>query len=147
LNKVTRPKSELINVDPDPDSNLEPNGVDILQGWLAARYRRAAFPDDLDARLKPLKKRLQSVGSSDPGSIIGVWMGFSPEENHLDDNVPYELWIKIVYSTLVFDAKAKAEQEAEKLRASFENLFLEKGMWKSIDLRTCEAIADTAFTV
>jgi hypothetical protein len=147
LNKVTRAKSELIKVDPDPNSILEPNGVDILQGWLAARYKRAAFPDDLNARLMPMKRKLHSVGSSNPASIVGVWMKYSPDENRLNDKVPYELWVKIVYSTLVFDAKAKAEHEAEKLRASFEKLFLDGDLWRSIDLQTCEAIPDTAFTV
>ncbi len=57
------------------------------------------------------------------------------------------MWVKIVYSTSEFDAKAKAEQEAKNLRASFERLFLDGELWRSIDLQTCEAIPDTAFTL
>lgn len=144
VDKFRIDKTKLVNLDPDPDLVIEQKGLHTLQLWLAARYNRAAFPDDLDRRMKPMKKKLQSL---DAEAIIGVWMKYSPDENRLDEDVPYELWIKIVYSTSVFDAKAKAEQEAKKLRASFEKSFLDGYLWRSVDLQTCEAIPDTAFTV
>jgi hypothetical protein len=52
-----------------------------------------------------------------------------------------------VYSTHVSDDREKAEQEANKLRLSFEKEFLDQGLWHSIDLRACEAVADTVFSV
>ncbi|MFY9852729.1 MAG: hypothetical protein WAK26_02480 [Terracidiphilus sp.] len=55
--------------------------------------------------------------------------------------------MKIVYSTLECGAKAKAELHAEKLRLSFERKFLKQGIWHSIDLRACDAIADTEFSM
>jgi hypothetical protein len=144
VDKFSVDKTKLVNTDPDPDSAIGQKGLHILQLWLAARYNRAAFPDDLDRRMKPIKRKLQSL---DAKAITGVWMKYSPDENRLDDKVPYELWVKIVYSTSEFDAKVKAEQEAKGLRASFERFFLDGDLWRFIDLQTCEAIPDTAFTL
>lgn len=144
LNKVLVDKRSLVDRIPDPDAVLTKKGVQILQGWLAARYNRAAFPDDLDRRMEPIKKKLRSA---DPEAISGIWMMYDPEDNHLSDNVPYELSVKIVYSTLAFGGKAVAEQYADTLRMSFERNFFKQNLWHSIDLRACEAVADTVFSV
>jgi hypothetical protein len=94
--------------------------------------------------MEPIKKKLRSV---DPAAIIGIWMMYSPEDNHLPDEIPYELWVKIVYSTRVSDSKAGAGREADKLRLIFEKNFLKHGLWHSIDLRACEAVADAVFSL
>ena len=39
-------------------------------------------------------------------------MMYDPEDNHLPDEVPYELSVKIVYSTLELGGKAVAEDYA-----------------------------------
>lgn len=144
LNKISVDKKILIDVDPDPHSFIVPNGVQILREWLAARYNRAALPDELVRRMKPLKGKL---GALDPEAVLGIWFQYEPEDDYLPAEVPYELKIKIVYSTTVYDARAKAEQEAGKLRLSFEKNFFQEGLWRSIDLRICEAVADTVFSV
>ncbi len=143
-NKIPVDKKLLMDVVPDPDAVLGRKGVQILQVWLAARYNRAAFPDDLDSRMEPIKKGLRSA---DPDAISGIWMMYDPEDNHLPDEVPYELSVKIVYSTLVLGGKAVAEDYANKLRMSFERNFSKQGLWHSVDLRACEAVADTVFSV
>jgi hypothetical protein len=146
-NKIAVDKVTLINVDPAQDSALTDNGVEILQGWLAARYKRAAFPDDLNNRLKTMRKSLEGVGNSDPSSILGIWLNYSPKDNHLDSEVPYEVWIKIVYRSQVYGAKDKAEQAAAKLRTAFEKKFFNEDVWNFIDLRECKDVSDDAFTV
>lgn len=143
LDKIEVDKGALLNIEPDPDAVLEKNGVIILQGWLSARYKRAAFPDELIRRMQPIRKKLSSVDSA---KIVGIWMDYDPEDNNLPANVPYELSIKIVYSTLHFDAKTMAEEKAKSLRARFEKNFFAQGAWHSIDLRVCEAVADTVFS-
>jgi hypothetical protein len=146
FNKFSVDKKKLIGIDPDQDAILTAKDANnTLQAWLAAHYKRAAFPDDLNSRMEPIKKKLSSA---DPRAIRGIWILYEPDDNRLPDNAPYELWIKVVYSTTEkYDAKTKAEQHANKLRLSFEKEFFKQGNWHSIDLRTCDAIADTAFTL
>jgi hypothetical protein len=145
LNKVFVDKKTLIGAEPDPGAIFTEKHVNnTLQAWLAARYKRAAFPDDLNIRMEPIKKKLSSA---DPDAIRGTWMLYEPEDNRLPDEVPYELWVKVVYSTTEeYDARARAEQHANKLRLSFEKKFFKQGIWQSIDLRACDAVADTAFS-
>ena len=59
-------KRTLLDVEPDPDSVLEKNTVTILQGWLSARYKRAAFPNPTSAirDLKHCKSLNLLVGAS-----------------------------------------------------------------------------------
>jgi hypothetical protein len=146
LNKILVDKWKLINTDVDPDAICAPGVIKTLQAWLAARYNRAAFPDGLDLRLEPIKKKLSSA---DPKAIRGTWMRYEPKDNHLPDEAPYELWVKVVYSTEEYDAKATAERHADELRLSFEKRFFnkDKGLWQTVDLHVCEAVADTVFSV
>ena len=143
LQKVAVDKKMLIGTEPDPESILDTDGIAVLQGWLAARYRRAAFPTELDKRIEPIKKSLSAI---DPRKIVGIWMLFDPEDDFLPDNMPYELSIKIVYNTRENGSKDYAEEKANSLRARFEKKFLVNGIWQSIDLRKCEEIADTVFS-
>jgi hypothetical protein len=46
------PKSALNAVLPDAGYSLEPQNLVTLRYWLAARYNRAAFPDEFNARLQ-----------------------------------------------------------------------------------------------
>ncbi|MFY9852730.1 MAG: hypothetical protein WAK26_02485 [Terracidiphilus sp.] len=81
FNKVRVDKKMLVGVDPDPDATLTAKDLNnTLQAWLAARYKRAAFPDDLNTRMKPIKEKLSSA---DPKAIRGTWMRYEPEDNHL----------------------------------------------------------------
>ena len=88
LKKILVDKRKLIGADPDRDAILSPTDLQTLQAWLAARYNRAAFPDDLDLRLEPLKKKLSSA---DRDAVIGTWMRYEPETNHLPEEESYEL--------------------------------------------------------
>src|SRR5215469_2998547 len=49
--KTVIAKSDLVAFQPRRDLSLDPQGHSILQRWLAARYRRAAFPDAFERRL------------------------------------------------------------------------------------------------
>jgi len=146
LDKFIVDKATLTDVNPDSETALTPRDIKTLQAWLAARYNRAAFPDDLNQRLELVKKKLSSA---DPTAIRGTWILYEPKDNHLSDEVPYELWVKVVYSTDEHDAKTKAERHADELRSSFEKNFFDrdKGLWHAVDLRVCEAVADTVFSV
>lgn len=61
-------KDDLAAFDPRTDVRLDAQGHSILQRWLAARYRRAAFPDEFERRLKEariprrIEKALDAAG-------------------------------------------------------------------------------------
>jgi hypothetical protein len=143
LEKIEVDKNLLVGVEADPEAVLAKDELAILQGWLAARYRRAAFPTGLDQRMEPVKKNLSSI---DPHLIVGLWMQFDPEDDLLPDDEPYELSIRIVYNTKKHGSRAYAEKTADSLRARFEKKFLTGGVWRSIDLKKCDAVADTVFS-
>jgi hypothetical protein len=146
INKASIRKTELAGVEPDPQLSLPEAGRDTFQAWLAARYRRAAFPDSLIGRLKPVRDKISRLGKKNPRAIIGIWMSFEPQ-GELSDDIPYELWISVVYSTRVSGADIVASEAAESLRREFEGRFLVHGAWQGIDLRRCTALSDTEFTL
>jgi hypothetical protein len=145
-NKISIKKLELAGLRPDPRFILPEAGKEILQAWLAARYRRGAFPDSLIDRLRPVRDKISKIGKRNPRAIIGIWMSFAPTEE-LSDDSPYELWISVVYSTRVVGAEAEAAEAAESLRRDFETRFKADGIWHGIDLRNCIALSDTEFTL
>jgi hypothetical protein len=50
--KVPVPKAKLFAGAPRRDIALDKQGLNVLQRWLAARYRRSAFPEEFEARLR-----------------------------------------------------------------------------------------------
>lgn len=54
VTKFAIDKTLLSRFEPDPDVMIEPKDIDILQGWLASRYKRQALPNALVERLRPL---------------------------------------------------------------------------------------------
>src|SRR5271166_411944 len=86
----------------------------ILQRWLAARYRRSAFPDEFDRRLERtgvrdrLSKILKSAGTLVAAIYFDVDQGEEISRTGPDD--PYTLAIYLLFST---DADPQAaEREA-----------------------------------
>lgn len=57
--KATVPKQRLASYQPESALEIKDNEIKdnlrVLRTWLAARYKRAAFPDELDKRLKPIR--------------------------------------------------------------------------------------------
>src|SRR5205823_3760746 len=54
IRKISIHKEDLATHEPDERFVLEMKPRQILQSWLAARYRRQALPDRLVARLRPV---------------------------------------------------------------------------------------------
>lgn len=45
-------KKILTDFEPETNFQLSPPGLSTLQAWLASRYRRSAFPDSFERRMK-----------------------------------------------------------------------------------------------
>ena len=127
----------------------------ILQRWLAARYRRSAFPDEFDRRLEKtglrdrLGKTLKSFGALISAIFFDVDQGEDVDRSGSDD--PYELGVYLLFSTETDPDAAEAAAEAAKL--AITTAFREKclsgktGAWSDIELIECEVISDHAMTV
>jgi hypothetical protein len=138
-----------------PNTSLEvtPNNLSILQRWLAARYRRAAFPDEFEDRLRRtgvgerIKRILEPLGTHLVAIFFDVDEGKEVERNGPDD--PYMLGIDLLYSTESDPAAAlsAAEQAASAISAAFrERCFIAGKGWQEIELLECEPISDEAMS-
>jgi hypothetical protein len=149
------PKSRLAAWRPDSRYRLNPTGLEILRHWLAVRYKRAAFPDEFDRRMRKVTKLAQSLDKivKDVDLIVSaVYFRLDTfEERAPEDPTPYELTV-----VLAFEPGADPEQSddqasdaAEKIRESFKKkCFDEKtGSWKHIKLVDAVAISEEDLTV
>jgi hypothetical protein len=147
-------KERLLASKPRPDLRLSRQELAILQTWLAARYRRAAFPDEFDRRFNQetgLRNRLGKIleihGIDVPAVFFDVDDG--EEVNHDGINDPYKLVIYLLYSTQNDPQAAEVSaNEAKKLiEAAFKEKCGQNGeAWQWIELCGCEIYADTAMS-
>ncbi|MDA8248465.1 MAG: hypothetical protein M0Z28_04745 [Rhodospirillales bacterium] len=147
-------KSDLAAFEPLMSIELDRNEHATLQRWLAARYRRSAFPDEFDRRLDEtglrdrLGKILKIYGTSISAVFFDVDSGLDVARSGQNDI--YVVGIYLLYSTEA--DPAAAEKAANAAATAIRKAFLEKcsgtdGVWLHIELVECEAIADRAMTV
>lgn len=148
-------KRDLARYAPHPDVRLTVAERVVLQRWLAARYRRAAFPDEFDRRLEEtgLRDKLVKILKSDGALILAIY--FDLDEGHeitrTEPDDPYSLTIYLLYDTNENPDAAFAA--AQKAASSIESEFrkrcysTEHGRWKNFELVACDPIADRAMTV
>lgn len=156
--KRTVPKEALFQYAPRKDFWLAPPDRTILQRWLAARYRRAAFPEAFEARLRTKIGRRRVADHIE--AILdegGEWIrcllfelddGEICERDGPDD--VYRLGITVLYVSALDEPKAYAAAcaAANALERLFARAFEPQGgARKHIDLRYCDPISDAALTV
>jgi len=135
--KRTIGKIALVNSAPDSSFSLSDSNRQILQRWLAARYRRHAFPDTLNHRLGlAFDKKLKQSADE----IMAVFINYEPRNKELPENEPYELWVYVVADTTKWENIEKAEAVTQKLKEGLDKL-------KGLDIVECKAVADTEFTL
>lgn len=125
----------------------------LLQRWLAARYRRAAFPEEFDRRLdretgvwNALLKILKPTDRHISAVFVDLDDGEQCERQGVDDC--YTLAIYLLYDTA--DDPDAAETATQTAADQINALFVKKcrtgGNWRWIELVECMSIADTAMT-
>jgi hypothetical protein len=146
-------KDDLVEYEPSPTIVIKPKDRSILQRWLAARYRRAAFPEEFERRLndtgvsKRIAKILEPLGRHLVAVFFDVDDGEERERKGAEDL--YALRIDLLYSTENDPAAAleAAEKAAATIAAAFRDRCLDPGAgWKWIELVGCEPISDEAMT-
>lgn len=156
--KRTVPKAALFEYAPRQDVWLAPQDRLILQRWLAARYRRAAFPEAFETRLRTKVGRRTLVEHIE--AILdegGEWIrcllfdldeGEMTERERPDD--AYRLGITVLYASALDEPKAyaAATAAAEAMEQIFARAFERPGGAREyIDLRYCDPVSDAVLTV
>ncbi|MFZ0295496.1 MAG: hypothetical protein WAL52_17940 [Candidatus Sulfotelmatobacter sp.] len=151
--KLAIAKADLADFAPRSDLGLDQVGRSTLQRWLAARYRRSAFPEAFEKRLKENGFQDKLVGILKPYGehILAIFFDVDDgkEEMRLDPADTYALTMYLLYTTELDPGKAQtAAQEArEKVETAFRQKFFEPTRrWSHIELCECAAISDEVLT-
>jgi hypothetical protein len=143
--KITALKTSLINVEPDPNYELV-TSHQILQSWLAARYRRHALPNSLVERLRPVFNFLDKEGKKNTSSILSLRLSYDPKDELPPEEI-YELWLSIIYTVDKGDYQLIAEKMANNLENQFPSLLEKTKEQGKVELRQCRAYSETEFTL
>jgi len=145
--KITIPKNELAEHEPDDGFILDGRCHSVLLDWLTSRYKRQAFPDSLNERLAPISNALEKIGKQHGHAVLGYWIDYQPREVELPKTEAYECWLFIVYSgdNLAYEEDAKAI--AEEVKNSFDELKKKSAAVGDIELIECEAYSEDEFTL
>lgn len=166
--RVELQKEELF--EQTPQGSLDDRGRRLLADWLSYRYRRAAFPDSLNARLKHAKTlpidKLDGVDASKLGRtrnlakelekafkkygdpIEGVYLSLQGNEhNELPSETPYLATIAIVAAASTLTDET-CIQSAEKL-ATIVRQLIDYAVWDNdfgrVNLQGCTGSTELEF--
>jgi hypothetical protein len=145
LDKFTVPKSGLEKIRPDAAYEMS-SSRQILQSWLAVRYRRHALPNSLVDRLREVFGYMEKEGKKNSYGVLSFRLSYEPMDE-LPPEESYELWLSILYVTDRDEYEPMAKQLAEGLKAKFPKLLEKNKDYGSVDLRKCEAVSDMEFTM
>jgi len=74
----------------DPSGQLSPDNLRRLTYWMANRYKRAAFPNAFDLRLRPKESNIESCLREKGTYIKDIYLRVSDDEIE-DFTVPYQI--------------------------------------------------------
>lgn len=144
----------------DPTFSISTEEKQALKQWLAAKYGRPAFPNSFEERLRAydedkkfiFEKEVADIIATNAEHLIGVFFDLGEERfNDLEEGIPYELSINVVYDATEGgpDARGAAEQTCSDLKALFYKFYGDPilGHSELIELNTCIAVADTHFSL
>ena len=95
-------KITLVDLAVDQSTQLRDHDVRLLSRWIAKRYTRPAFPDELNQRFKTVDGQLERLFKSKDGQIVtGIYLDVSDEEHSQD--TPYTISVRITAKAEVWD--------------------------------------------
>jgi hypothetical protein len=130
IKKVRVAKNDFADNEPRREFLLGPTEQSILQRWLAARYRRAAFPDAFEKRLSKsgasarLTKILKPAGKHICAIFFDVDGGNEVQRSEPNDS--YTLTIILLHTSQPnsLESEAVALKVRDQIESVFEELFL-----------------------
>jgi hypothetical protein len=152
--KVLISKAELARFFPEDSFILDPLGRNILRRWLAARYRRSAFPDEFERRLSDsgLKDRIAKIMAHHGAWVRAIFFDLDGGQE-LERRTAHELYVLDMYLVYTSEddpdrALAEATAAAHAIEAAFSSkLNKQKKGWELIELRGCTPISDAAMAI
>ena len=95
-------KSGLAQVRIDGTARVMGANLEVLTGWIAKRYTRAAFPDTFNARLKSVDKALEKLFKSGKGrNVTAIFLNCADCE--LPEEEDYRVAIRILAPARVWE--------------------------------------------
>jgi hypothetical protein len=153
IRKTTVSKASLAGFEPRKDLTLSPENVNTFQLWLASRYRRSAFPDEFEEKLKDAKliDKISKAVKPHAEDISGVFFDVDEgrEMVHIDADDTYQLDIIILYPAEPTPEKSQkaAEEVQKKINDAFKTAFnAPYGKWQYIELRYSDVVSEEALT-
>lgn len=152
--KFSIPKTVFVELGAASDVRLSPADLATFQSWLASRYRRSAFSDEFELRLKEAKliekiaKAVKPHGEMITAVFFDVDEGKDVARSGPDD--VYVLDIILLHATepdfTVAETAASAAKKALE-HAFAARLFDEKtGVWRNVELRSVDVISEEAMS-
>jgi hypothetical protein len=140
-NRLFLKKESLLSIYPNENYAMYKDGKKILQDWLAARYRRHAFPDKLMDILENEKfwQILTKKPSAQIAECIQQYRIHYEPDGDIECGEKYELQVLIIH-----DGSNEARNYAERIA-----LDLKKSSYaiRNIDLSYCEARSTSEVTM
>jgi hypothetical protein len=154
VERKTVSKDWLLKFVPNSNVDLTDTEKRILSHWLALRYERPAFPDELVRRLNRGKASdIFAAACKKSGEAIqGIYIAYDPKyELPGDERELYSINVRVVWNSEVEHGEEIAQVIVGKIRDKFVSVFHKQGGsrqdWFGIELGFCEAVSDLDFTL
>lgn len=152
--KLTLEKAYLASFTPNTNLKLDIPQLNIFQSWLAARYRRSAFPDEFEDRLKSAKldSKIESLVRPHHHAIGAIFFDVDEGQDlsKTGDDDTYLLDVVIMYEPEpdYHHNLAVAESLRAGIVAAFEKKLFNSTtkLWNKIELRNCDIISSDALS-
>jgi hypothetical protein len=124
ISKVNIPKETLGGFAPRTETYLSPESASTFQLWLASRYRRSAFPDEFERRLKDQKlaekisKALKPHGELISGVFFDVDEGRELARNGPQDPYTLDVYIQSNRTSTALKRPLKRWPKSSRQRSS-----------------------------
>jgi hypothetical protein len=153
IRKTTVSKAALAECKPREDLALSPENINTFQLWLASRYRRSAFPNEFEDRLRidKLAEKIARAVQPHGEDISGVFFDVDGgrEVVRLEPDDTYLLGIVILHPAEPnFEKSLKAAEEVkQKIVTAFKSvLYTPFKKWQHIELSYCDVFSEEVLT-
>ncbi len=146
--KCPLPKEQLADSVPSTQFALAAKELTILRRWLAARYRRHAFPDTFEEAFDKVEGKFRDILKGSSNHLRAVLFDLDEDSRATTESGGpyYRLDIYLIYTNQPnHDASHNAAQTAKvKIEKAFRDKYRPAGEWQQIELTSCEVMSDNA---